>query len=306
MSSTGAVAVELEEVALRIADLAAGKVDALRELQPILNRAVVSPALCGAVKTQLVQALLLLGDPRVASSSDGRAPLVFKIRMLLESALAAHASSRASASPQDQMLDDRPTRLEFSADALISPELDRELVDDFVAESREQLAMTESALLALDADPDDSNALEVMFRALHTIKGTSAFIGIEYITELAHHAESMLDRVRSGSAVCSGELSNLLFRSIDMLDSMLASIEAVQKGEVAMLPAGFRELLQALRNDLPTSPFHASTPRVSGSVQRVRAAESMVRIRASELDRLVAAVRELVLTHNMVSRDTTL
>ncbi|HEY4304007.1 MAG TPA: Hpt domain-containing protein, partial [Gemmatimonadaceae bacterium] len=302
MSSPGAVAVDLEEVALRLADLAAGNVDALPALQLTLRRAVVSPVLSGAVKTHVVQALLLLEDPRVLDATATGAPLVFKIRMLIEAALAAHAAAPANAMTSAE----RPTRLEFSADALISPELDRELVDDFVVESREQLAMAESALLALDADPDDSNALEVMFRALHTIKGTSAFIGIEYITELAHHAESMLDRVRSGAAVCSGELSNLLFRSIDMLDSMLASIEAVQAGEVAMLPSGFRELLQALRNDLPASPFHRGAPRVSGSVQRVRAAESMVRIRASDLDRLVGAVRELVLTHNMVSRDSTL
>ena len=197
-------------------------------------------------------------------------------------------------------------RLEFSADALISPELDRSLVDDFVVESREQLAMAESALLALDADPDDSNAVEIMFRALHTIKGTSAFIGIEHVTELAHHAESLLDRVRSGAAVCSGELSNLLFRSIDMLDSMLASIAALQHGEVAMIPPDFRELLQTLRGDHTAIMGQTGAARVSGSVQRVRAAEPMVRIRASDLDRLVGVVRELVLTHNMVSRDSTL
>jgi two-component system chemotaxis sensor kinase CheA len=303
MSSPGAVAVELKEVALRLADLAAGNVDALRDLQPVLHRLVASPALSGAVKTLVVQAILLLDDPRVAAGHATGASLVSKTRLLLESALSAHASNN---SPTAFDPGAESMRLEFSPDALVSPELDRGLVDDFVAESREQLAMAESALLALDADPDDSNALEVMFRALHTIKGTSAFIGIEHITELAHHAESMLDRVRSGAAVCSGELSNLLFRSIDMLDSMLASIDAVQHGEVAMIPRGYRELVRALRTDLPMGGYQNGAPRVSGSVQRVRAAEAMVRIRASDLDRLVSTVRELVLTHSMVSRDTTL
>ena len=87
-------------------------------------------------------------------------------------------------------------------------------------EAREQLAIAESALLVLDTDPDDLQAVDSMFRALHTIKGTSAFFGIERVTELAHLAESSLARVRSGAAVCGGELSNLLFRSIDMLESM--------------------------------------------------------------------------------------
>jgi two-component system chemotaxis sensor kinase CheA len=300
MSSPGAVTVELNEVANRLADLAAGNVDALHELRPVLHRIVVSPAIPGAVKTFVVQALLLLDDPRVATPADGGTPLLLKIRKLLEAALAANAADTPALGTPAQ-----PARLEFSPDVLIASDLDRTLLDEFISESREQLATAEAALLALDTDPDDNRAVEEMFRALHTIKGTSAFIGVEHVTELAHHAESLLERVRSGSAICSGELSNLLFRSIDMLDAMIVAIETTSNGSVALLPNGYSELLATLRSDA-TYDIEDTSPRSSGSVRRVRAAEPMVRIRASDLDQLVGAVRELVLTHSMVSRDSTL
>ena len=303
MSSSGFDAVELNEVASRLADLAAGHVDALHELRPVLHRLVVSPTLSGAVKTFVVQALLLLDDPRIATGDAGGAPLIQKIRKLLEAALAANAADPIATAASSAGV----SHLTFSPDALVSPDLDRGIIEEFVAESRAQLALAEGALLTLDTDPDDIGAVEKMFRALHTIKGTSAFIGVEHITELAHHAESMLERVRSGSAICSGELSNLLFRSIDMLDAMLATIESVADGALALVPSGYRELLETLRADPEDAPADdRSTPRISGSVRRIRPVEAMVRIRASDLDDLVGAVRELVLTHSMLSRDSTL
>lgn len=301
--SPAAAGSELNEVARLLADFTAGKGDALHELRPLLHRVVVARTLSGAVKTHVVQALLLLDDPRVAEGTATGGPLLAKIRKLLESALAAHADGVGLPPPAKPAAQ----HLEFSPDALLAPDTDRALVEEFVIESREQLAIAEGALLALDGDPGDVAALDAMFRALHTIKGTSAFIGVEHVTELAHHAESLLARVRAGTAVCGGELANLLFRAIDMLDAILVAIETATDGEVAMLPDGFRELLVVLREEPARGapPRGATTPRISGSVLRVRPIETTVRVRTSDLDRLAGVVRELMLTHDMLSRDTT-
>ncbi|MDB4878231.1 MAG: CheW domain protein [Gemmatimonadetes bacterium] len=296
-----AAAPELNEVALRLDDLEAGRADALAALRPALHRVVVSSGISGAVKTLVVQALLLLDDPRIADGRAG-APFLHKIRKLVDAARAAHADGAAMPATRAT----QAGRAEFSPDALLSPNTDRGLVEEFVLESREQLEIAESALLRLDTDPDDVDALDTLFRALHTIKGTSAFLGVEHATELAHHAESLLVRVRSGAAVCSGELSNLVFRSIDMLDSMLVSIERAADGETAMLPDGFRPLLGILR-DGPTSDVQeGERGRRSGKMRRLRFADTSVRVRSADLDRLVGVVRELVLTHTMLSRDPAL
>ena len=304
MSNTGAgvPSEELRELALRIADLAPNHADGLRELRPTLHRIVVAPEISGAVKTLVVQALLLLDDPRLDTPGTSHSPLLLKIRKLLDSALAAHAS--AMPTPTSGITIRRP---EFSPDALISPETDPSLVEEFTIEAREQLAIAESALLVLDTDPDDLQAVDTMFRALHTIKGTSAFLGVEHVTELAHHAESLLSRVRNGAVRCDSDISSLLFRAIDMLDAILAAIETTHDGEVAMLPAGFRDLLLVLRKE-PEQPASAEQKqsRISGSMRRLRMSNSSVRVRGADLDRLSEVVRELVLTHSMLARDAAL
>jgi two-component system chemotaxis sensor kinase CheA len=300
----GVPSFELTELALRIADLSPHNADALRELRPTLHRIVVAPAVSGAVKTFVVHALLLLDDPRLdgtaAPGDVTGASLLLKIRKLLDSALAAHAS--AAPTPVTGISSVRG----FTADTLLSPDTDSSLVEEFTTEAREQLAIAESALLVLDTDPDDVQAVDTMFRALHTIKGTSAFLGVEHVTELAHHAESLLANVRNGTARCDGPLSNLLFRAIDMLDAILVAIESVNDGDAAMLPDGFNDLLAELRHDQDFSSDPSSAPRVSGSMRRLRVSDSGVRVRSADLDRLTDVVRELVLTHAMLARDAAL
>src|SRR5689334_23079757 len=157
----GVPSFELTELALRIADLTPNNADALRELRPTLHRIVVAPTLSGAVKTLVVQALLLLDDPRLDGTvASAGQPLLVKVRKLLDAALAAHAT--AAPTPVCGITAVRP---EFSPNALLSPETDASLVEEFTVEAREQLAIAESALLVLDTDPDDLQAVDTMFRA---------------------------------------------------------------------------------------------------------------------------------------------
>jgi two-component system, chemotaxis family, sensor kinase CheA len=294
-SGSAAVAPELNEIARRLGDLAAGDVRALGLLRPALHRVVVAPNYTGAVKTLLVQALLLLDDPRIIDGVNG-APLLQKVRKLVTAALAAdaHGSQAAIA----------PHATAFKPDALLPPDADRGLLAEFVVESREQLQIGESALLVLDSDPDDSGALDALFRAIHSIKGTSAFLGIEHITALAHHTEELLTRVRFEHLACTGELSNLVFRSIDMLDAMLVAIERVAEGDLATLPDGYRDLLAAVRQDPSSGPTsNANGRRNSGQIKRLLSGDLTVRIRAVDLDRLTSVARELVLAQSMLARD---
>ena len=73
-----------------------------------------------------------------------------------------------------------------------SGDADLTLLSDFIAESRELLENAEAALLGLELDPDNGEAVNTIFRAFHTIKGTSAFLALDYVTEFAHHAETVL------------------------------------------------------------------------------------------------------------------
>ena len=299
-----AAAPELEDIARRLGELVAGDRGALALLRPALHRVVVAQTFSGDVKTLLVQALLLLDDPRISDGTNGN-QLLLKIRRLFNAAQASHARRPRPSTPLSHPA--ISARAEFSPDALLSTEVDRSLLQEFLVEAREQLQSGEAALLVLDSDPDDLQALETLFRSLHSIKGTSAFLGIEHATELAHHAESLLGQVRAGSLECTADLSNLIFRAIDTLDAMLVAIEQTREGEVPVVPEGYRELLVDLRDGAVAGGNTANATRgSSGQFRRLLSADLNVRIRAVELDRLAELVHELVLAHEMLARDASM
>jgi len=95
--------------------------------------------------------------------------------------------------------------------------IDRELLEDFIAECCEHVQHMEVALLALETDPDDREAIDTAFRAFHTTKGTAAFLRLTPIADLAHHTESLLSRMRDGEIRCTEGYADLALRAADML-----------------------------------------------------------------------------------------
>jgi two-component system chemotaxis sensor kinase CheA len=76
---------------------------------------------------------------------------------------------------------------------------DPELMAEFITESSELIQNAEEALLSLEHDPEDMEAVGKVFRAFHTVKGTAGFLELPLIAELGHHAETLLSRVRDGA-----------------------------------------------------------------------------------------------------------
>jgi two-component system chemotaxis sensor kinase CheA len=94
----------------------------------------------------------------------------------------------------------------------------------FVAESEEGITELNNALLDLESDPDDDDAMDSIFRIAHTLKGNASAMGYESVSELAHEMEDLLDEVRDGSIPVDTELMDLLFDSVDYLDAMVGDI----------------------------------------------------------------------------------
>jgi two-component system, chemotaxis family, sensor kinase CheA len=130
---------------------------------------------------------------------------------------------------------------------------DPEMLSGWIAESREILNGAEAALLALESDPDDVEQLEIVFRAFHTLKGTSAFMGASVMADLAHRAEDLLARIRSGEVRCEGAIADLALRSADMLRELLHAMERAGAGTEDDPPEGLHELTRALAGPLPVS-----------------------------------------------------
>ena len=125
---------------------------------------------------------------------------------------------------------------------------DSDLIGEFVAEANDLIARAEEALLELEVDPEDMNAVGTVFRAFHTIKGTSAFLELSLLSEMGHHAESLLSRVRDKEIRYQGGYADLALRSLDMLKTLMHSVEKALGGDPLLKPEGYDALMDALMN----------------------------------------------------------
>jgi len=113
---------------------------------------------------------------------------------------------------------------------------DPELVREFLVESEELLERVDEDMVALEAAPNDSELLNRIFRALHTIKGTSGFLGFDPVIRVSHRAEDVLNALRRGELKLSRRIIDVLLRARDLLGRMLKDIRDSQLGEYDLDP----------------------------------------------------------------------
>lgn len=124
---------------------------------------------------------------------------------------------------------------------------DASLVSDFVSESNEHLDSCNGYLLMIEANPRDTDAINAVFRAFHTIKGGSSFLNLGVIRNLAHQAENLLDNARSGKIDLQGTAVDLVFASLDMMKQMIEDLSMVLQGNPAKCTVtGYNQLIKNL------------------------------------------------------------
>ncbi len=104
-------------------------------------------------------------------------------------------------------------------------ELRAQLVGFFFEEASEGLEIIEAGLVALDLAAPDSETIDSIFRAMHSIKGASGSFGFTDISNFAHHAETLLDEVRDGSRALSRSVTDILLKATDCIADMVGSIQ---------------------------------------------------------------------------------
>ena len=139
----------------------------------------------------------------------------------------------------------------------------------FRTESRDQLLSINRALLELEQGGETMEPLSVIFRAMHTVKGTSLSMGYAAVAEFAHEVESALDRVRRGDQLLSQDLMDALFASADALEEGLEAAAEGSDRSPAMAAALVR--LREVGGGPPTSEFRALVPVGSGALVDVPA-----------------------------------
>ncbi|MBP1154951.1 MULTISPECIES: chemotaxis protein CheA [unclassified Paenibacillus] len=99
----------------------------------------------------------------------------------------------------------------------------------FLEELGEQLQLMDDEILKLEQEGDSLRVIQSLFRAAHTLKGSSAAMGFEEMKQLTHEMEHLLDQVRSNKLEVTGPLIDLLFQSLDYLKQLKNDIERNDK-----------------------------------------------------------------------------
>ena len=103
----------------------------------------------------------------------------------------------------------------------------------FFQECEEQLAALEKGLLSMQEGDTDSETVNAVFRAVHSIKGGAGAFKLDALVSFAHVFETSLDRVRSGSLATDADVMKLFLRAADALSDLVAESRNGSLGDTA-------------------------------------------------------------------------
>lgn len=123
---------------------------------------------------------------------------------------------------------------------------DNDMLGVFLEEAYDQLQVLDIGLVQLEQDPGNAEGIKSVFRVAHTLKSSSAMMGLITMSELTHAMEDVLDEVRHDSLLIDARVIDLLLRGLDLLRSMVQAVEG--KGPLDAFDAQIHELCGELRS----------------------------------------------------------
>ncbi|WP_380164593.1 chemotaxis protein CheA [Jannaschia sp. R86511] len=112
-----------------------------------------------------------------------------------------------------------------------------EIVQEFLVESHENLDQLDRDFVELEQDPHSRDLLASVFRTIHTIKGTSGFLGFGNLERVTHVGENLLAKLRDGDRTLDARTTDVLLLMVDAVRAVLAEIESVGVDEACDVSA---------------------------------------------------------------------
>jgi two-component system chemotaxis sensor kinase CheA len=165
-----------------------------------------------------------------------------------------------------------------------------DLLQEFIAETRETLEALSGEIVAWESDPADGARLDAIFRFVHTVKGSCGFLDLPRLARLSHAAEDVLQTVREGARTPDPALVNAVLAIVDRIGALVEAIES----EVALDDADEDALIAALAE--------GSQAVAELSAPAVRAPARSVRLNVELLDRMMSGMSDMVLARNELAR----
>ncbi len=153
---------------------------------------------------------------------------------------------------------------------ITSIEEDREMITEFLQETKPMLEEIEELILCVEEDPHDIKSVNTYFRLLHTIKGTSSCLGLTEISDYAHKYEDLITKVKDSKITINRKVIDALLQGLDQLKNLYYLAENFEP-----FPPNLEELATIFSSDF--SEESISEEKVAGSGEPVHAAEKSQR-----------------------------
>jgi two-component system chemotaxis sensor kinase CheA len=174
----------------------------------------------------------------------------------------------------------------------------------YIDECEEELEALVEAILKLEGDPRNADALNRAFRMLHSLKGSSGMMGFEVIGNLAHELEDRFERYRSGTDVLDRDTTTLMLQCVDFFKSFIARLRGgdATEGNSAPLLQRLRELAAQRGSTSPQlaaggPPAVAQAVSIAGGIRvqiRFRPGLQLADLKARLIVTRLSAIGEVV------------
>lgn len=179
-----------------------------------------------------------------------------------------------------------------------------DLIEDFIAETRETLEALTSQLVEWERRPHDRALLDSVFRFVHTVKGSCGFLSLPRLLRLSHAAEDVMSAARDGEVEVSADLVTAVLAIIDRIAVLTEALDtgaSVYDDDYVLTDAICKHL-----RDKPAD-FIADAAEETGPFSapediQLRGKSRTIRVSLNLLDNLMSGVSDMVLARNEVSR----
>ncbi|MEK6801153.1 MAG: chemotaxis protein CheA [Nitrospirota bacterium] len=140
----------------------------------------------------------------------------------------------------------------------------QEILNDFLTESNEMLEVLDQRFVTLESDPNNTDLLNEIFRAMHSMKGSAGFLGFNHLVDVAHRGENILNKLRQAEMAVNPAIISVILETIDVIKAIMADIrESGTDNHVAT--AAIASKLDDIINGTVSTAAPAAAPKVEAA-----------------------------------------
>ncbi len=145
----------------------------------------------------------------------------------------------------------------------------KEILQDFLQEATEMLEGLDNYFVQLENSPEDRTLLNEIFRTAHSIKGSAGFIGLTRLVEVAHHAENVLNQLRTGNMRAEPAVIDIILESMDALKVLVNEVRSGERADVDIEGINMKlDLLLQWGEDTHAEEVHGKAEEQADSAMR--------------------------------------